>query len=165
MAQCTAHSKRTGERCLRSCAPNKTTCYYHGGAPRSGRPITHGKRSRWAKPRLRRGLLEDLSNALLPTVGDVPEKVASILDRHIADGTDPTEDLLRLTGRLADRLAHVCARWIPEHPACGEIFSPGPLQTPVWDLAAQEAIRVVHRVASAGAAGSWGYEDTRGDTL
>lgn len=31
MAQCTAKSKRTGERCKRMCAPGKTVCKWHGG--------------------------------------------------------------------------------------------------------------------------------------
>lgn len=32
MGQCTATSKRTGERCKRFCAPGKTVCKWHGGA-------------------------------------------------------------------------------------------------------------------------------------
>lgn len=31
MGQCTATSKRTGERCKRMCAPGKTVCKWHGG--------------------------------------------------------------------------------------------------------------------------------------
>lgn len=31
MGQCTATSKRTGERCKRFCAPGKTVCKWHGG--------------------------------------------------------------------------------------------------------------------------------------
>lgn len=30
MGQCTAHSKRTGERCKRGCAPGYSVCYFHG---------------------------------------------------------------------------------------------------------------------------------------
>lgn len=32
MGQCTATSKRTGERCKRFCAPGKKVCKWHGGA-------------------------------------------------------------------------------------------------------------------------------------
>lgn len=32
MGQCTAKSKRTGERCKRMCAPGKNVCKIHGGA-------------------------------------------------------------------------------------------------------------------------------------
>ena len=47
MAQCTAKSKRTGERCKRFCAPGKTVCKWHGGnskgAPKgSKRALKHG---------------------------------------------------------------------------------------------------------------------------
>lgn len=47
MAQCTATSKRTGERCKRFCAPGKTVCRWHGGnskgAPKgSKRALKHG---------------------------------------------------------------------------------------------------------------------------
>ena len=47
MAQCTATSKRTGERCKRFCAPGKTVCKWHGGnskgAPKgSKRALKHG---------------------------------------------------------------------------------------------------------------------------
>ncbi len=47
MAQCTATSKRTGERCKRMCAPGKTVCKWHGGnskgAPKGNKnALKHG---------------------------------------------------------------------------------------------------------------------------
>ena len=47
MAQCTAKSKRTGERCKRFCAPGKTVCKWHGGnsngAPKGNKnALKHG---------------------------------------------------------------------------------------------------------------------------
>ena len=41
MAQCQAKSKRTGERCRQPAVRGKNVCYYHGGAPGSGRPVKH----------------------------------------------------------------------------------------------------------------------------
>lgn len=45
MAQCTAKSKRSGERCKSSAVAGKRVCYYHGGAPGSGGKIKHGRYS------------------------------------------------------------------------------------------------------------------------
>lgn len=45
-ATCHARSKRTGSRCQRPPVPGKAVCYYHGGAPGSGRPPIHGRYSR-----------------------------------------------------------------------------------------------------------------------
>ena len=47
MAQCTATSKRTGERCKRMCASGKTVCKWHGGnskgAPKGNKnALKHG---------------------------------------------------------------------------------------------------------------------------
>ena len=46
MGQCTATSKRTGERCKRFCAPGKKVCKWHGGAsngaPGSKNALKHG---------------------------------------------------------------------------------------------------------------------------
>ena len=46
MAQCTAKSKQSGERCKRPSSPGKTVCYYHGGARGSGRPPKHARYSK-----------------------------------------------------------------------------------------------------------------------
>lgn len=45
-ATCHARSKQSGERCRRSPVPGRRVCHYHGGAPGSGRPPTHGRYSR-----------------------------------------------------------------------------------------------------------------------
>ncbi len=44
MARCTAKSKRTGERCKRSCAPGYIVCKFHGQG--AGAPLKHGSRSK-----------------------------------------------------------------------------------------------------------------------
>lgn len=46
MAQCTARSKRTHERCKAPAVVGKHVCFHHGGAPGTGRPIIHGRYSK-----------------------------------------------------------------------------------------------------------------------
>src|SRR5262245_29206977 len=48
--QCTAHAKRSGARCQLSARPGYPVCGVHGagkGAKRGGRPVTHGRYSKF----------------------------------------------------------------------------------------------------------------------
>lgn len=50
MAQCTARSKRTGERCKAQAVTGRTVCYHHGGKSKGGAlsgTFQHGRRSRY----------------------------------------------------------------------------------------------------------------------
>lgn len=51
MSQCTARSKRTGERCGAKAMVGKAVCYHHGGK-NSGRPIKTGAYSKYKLNRL-----------------------------------------------------------------------------------------------------------------
>ncbi len=51
MSQCTAKSKRTGERCQRPAIEGKSVCYHHGGKS-TGRPTTHARYSKSLPPKL-----------------------------------------------------------------------------------------------------------------
>lgn len=48
MAQCTAMSKRTGQRCRAKAMKGKDKCYHHGGAT----PVKHGLYSKYSKHKL-----------------------------------------------------------------------------------------------------------------
>jgi hypothetical protein len=76
MTQCTAKSKRTGERCKRHATPGRTVCHYHGGATPRGFALPQTKHGRY-------------SNAL-------PVRLAATYE---AARQDP--DLLALTDKLA----------------------------------------------------------------
>jgi hypothetical protein len=65
VAQCTAKSKRSGERCKNFCSPGRTTCRFHGGrTPRGfGLPQTrHGHYSKFLPPRLLTNYKKSLAN-------------------------------------------------------------------------------------------------------
>ena len=53
MPQCTARAKRSGQRCQLPARPGYAVCRVHGagkGAKRGGRPITHGRYSKFLRP-------------------------------------------------------------------------------------------------------------------
>lgn len=55
MSKCTAHSKRTGERCKAQAVTGRTVCYHHGGAIPRGRALpqtTHGRYSKHLPTRM-----------------------------------------------------------------------------------------------------------------
>jgi hypothetical protein len=49
MARCTAHSKRTHDRCQRPAMRGRTTCYYHGGMTPVGFGLPQTKTGRYSK--------------------------------------------------------------------------------------------------------------------
>ena len=96
MAQCTAKAKRSGQRCLLPARPGFPVCRVHGagkGAKRGGRPITHGRYSKFLQPdevedfeqfKEHFDLTEDLAFAATKTyhaAGKVkPEQLPSLLE-------------------------------------------------------------------------------------
>lgn len=76
MAQCTAKSKQSGERCKRGSTPGMTVCYIHGGKSRRGIASGTFKDGRRSK--------------------DLPTRLAA---RYDASRKDP--DLLNLTDEIA----------------------------------------------------------------
>ncbi|MGC4107059.1 MAG: hypothetical protein QM753_12055 [Thermomicrobiales bacterium] len=74
--RCTAHSKRTGERCGQWAAKGRTTCRYHGGTQKRGMAHPNTTHGRYSK--------------------DLP---ARLRERYETAEADP--DLLNLTGNIA----------------------------------------------------------------
>lgn len=98
MAQCTATSKRSGERCRRAALTGRTVCYMHGGKTPRGiaHPnTTHGRHSK-----------------------DLPTRLAA---RYEASRTDP--DLLNLSDEIAltDALIEDARRGL-DHGESGRLF-------------------------------------------
>jgi len=89
MAQCTATSKRTGERCGAKAVKGRNVCYHHGGRSLAGpasKTWQNGNRSKYLPNRL----LDDYQASL-----DNPDKL--LLD----------EDIALIESRLADVLRRV----------------------------------------------------------
>lgn len=89
MAQCTAKSKRTGERCRRQAVPGMTVCASHGGKSLAGPASPRFKTGRYSKY--------------------LPERLR---ERYEAAAEDPEllalrEDIALIDSRLADLLKRV----------------------------------------------------------
>lgn len=78
MAQCTAKSKRTGERCQAPAMTGKDKCYHHGGAT----PVKHGLFSKYSRHRLA-DVIQQLATDpdLLDLRQQIALKQALILDK------------------------------------------------------------------------------------
>lgn len=63
MTQCTAKSKRSGERCKRAAAPGRKVCYVHGGKTPRGPALPQFKTGRYSKY-LPTGVLDSYHAAL-----------------------------------------------------------------------------------------------------
>jgi hypothetical protein len=73
MAQCTARSKQSGERCKRHASPGRTVCYIHGGKSLRGTDLPqfkHGRYSKYLPDRLAEKYAEALSDKDLVTLED-----------------------------------------------------------------------------------------------
>lgn len=78
MAQCTARSKRTGERCQAPAITGKDKCYHHGGAT----PVKHGLFSKYSRHRLAEVIQQLATDPdLLDLRQQIAFKQALILDR------------------------------------------------------------------------------------
>lgn len=99
MAQCTAKSKQSGQRCKRHATPGRTVCNIHGGKTPRGHALpqtTHGRHSK-----------------------DLPTRLAG---RYEASRTDP--ELLNLTDEiaLADALIEDARKGL-DHGESGRLFA------------------------------------------
>ena len=124
MAQCTAKSKRTGERCRANAVDGYTVCRMHGaGSPHAGRPggapITTGRYSL-----AHRKSLEEKAQAFAndPQPGNLAGELALMrallqeyLDRFPDDQRLPYDDIARIfemaaeISRLVERIAKIIA--------------------------------------------------------
>lgn len=89
MPQCTAKSKRTGQRCTRPAMIGRTVCYHHGGKTLTGTAAPGFKTGRYSK--------------YLPT---------RLIERYEEAASDPDllglrEDIALLDSRLSDLLKRV----------------------------------------------------------
>ena len=76
MGQCTAHSKRTGERCKRFCAPGKKVCKWHGGLSTGPKtPMNTNALKTGLKQTIRRDTLFEDEKALIDTLSVDPRTV------------------------------------------------------------------------------------------
>jgi hypothetical protein len=85
MAQCTAKSKRTKERCQQPAMHGRTTCYMHGGVSTTigaaNVNYKHGKYSRYLPQRLQQTYAEALTS---PKLLSLSEDLA-VLESRLAD--------------------------------------------------------------------------------
>ncbi len=99
MSQCTAQSKRTGNRCRDHAMKGRTTCYHHGGSTPRGFALPQTKTGRHSK--------------------DLPTRLAG---RYTASRNDP--DLLNLSEEIALTDAFIeDARRGLDHGESGRLFT------------------------------------------
>lgn len=88
MAQCTAKSKQSGERCKRQVTPGKQVCYYHGGRSLSGIAsprLTTGKWSKYVPVQLGPAYEEYRNDTDLLSLNDDVALLRSITAKHLGD--------------------------------------------------------------------------------
>jgi hypothetical protein len=134
MPQCTAHAKRSGQRCQLPARPGYPVCRVHGagkGAKRGGRPLVHGRYSKFLTVeeaedfeefKKNFDLTEDLAFAAtktyhaagkvkpeqLPGLLEVPSKIAERRKRILEGVTLKLDvDMVFLRGFLAKVLEYV----------------------------------------------------------
>jgi hypothetical protein len=136
MPQCTAKSKRTGERCGRAASAGRTVCYYHGG--RSPRGLAHPstKTGRFSK--------------------DLPTRLLAHYQAALADPelVALREELALVTAHESDLLARVDtgeagAHWRGIRQALGDFRSAQRRQD---GAAAGSALREMERLVDLGIA-------------
>lgn len=99
MSQCTAQSKRTGNRCRDHAMKGRTTCYHHGGSTPRGFALPQTKTGRHSK--------------------DLPTRLAG---QYLASRNDP--DLLNLSDEIALTDAFIeDARRGLDHGESGRLFT------------------------------------------
>jgi len=84
MAQCTAKSKRSGERCKNNCSPGRTTCRYHGGSIPRGFDLPQTKHGLYSKSMPRRLLADYNEFYANPKSIELRESIA-VTDARLAD--------------------------------------------------------------------------------
>ncbi len=93
--QCTAKSKRTGERCKAQAVTGKDKCYHHGGAT----PVKHGLYSKYSRHRLA-DVIQQLATD--PELLDLRQQIG-LKQALILDKLEQLQD--RLRGEDAEMLA------------------------------------------------------------
>jgi hypothetical protein len=108
MAQCTAHAKRSGQRCLLPARPGYPVCRVHGagkGKKRGGRPVVHGRYSKFLRPEE----VEDFET--FKQHFDVTEDLAFAATKvyHAASRVRPEQlpSLLEVPSKIAERRKRV----------------------------------------------------------
>lgn len=88
--RCKARSKTTGKQCQRPAVGGKEVCYYHGGAPGSGRPVIHGRYSK----ALKRSALSDAYRTALEDAAllDLREPLA-LMEAAVQRSTERSADM------------------------------------------------------------------------
>lgn len=108
MAQCTAKSKRTGERCKANAVTGSDKCYHHGGAT----PVKHGLYSKYSKAKLA-GLVNELKDN--PALTDIKEHVAlmfALLLKKLETMQDEiSDDDIHNLSNLAEKTTKAIERW------------------------------------------------------
>lgn len=96
MAQCTANSKRSGERCRRMAMKGRNVCYNHGGKSLAGAEATafkHGRYSRYLPERLvdqyREAMADEEITRLDSEIALVDTKLKDTLGRLHTAGEGP----------------------------------------------------------------------------
>lgn len=106
--QCTAKSKRTGERCKAQAVTGSDKCYHHGGAT----PVKHGLYSKYTKNRLATLIAELKDN---PALTDIKEHVAfmfALLLNKLENMQDRfTDEDIQHLSTLSERITKAIERW------------------------------------------------------
>ena len=115
--QCTATSKRTGQRCRRAPAPGATVCWWHGGAAGQTKRAAERRvaEAEWGRtfgdPPPDANPVEVMADEIRWAAGHVAwlrDRVA-VLDPDQVAGDDKAGALIELYGVERDRLARMCA--------------------------------------------------------
>jgi len=105
--QCTAKSKRTGERCKAQAVRGKDKCRMHGGST----PVKHGLYSKYTKGILA-DRIEELKND--PALTDLREHIAlmtALLTDRLEANPQLTEETAQGLITIAEKLTRAIERW------------------------------------------------------
>jgi len=138
--QCTATSKRTGERCRAQAVTGKTVCYHHGGRSLAGPAspsFKHGRYSRFLPSRLQDRYREAVADgellALREDIALLDARLAEVLGRlDTGESNQVWQELQRTYGELRT------ARGSPERMAAaltamGQLIEDGLADYAAWD--------------------------------
>jgi len=138
--QCTARSKRTGERCRAQAVAGRTVCYHHGGRSPAGPAspsFKHGRYSRFLPARLQERYQEAVADgellALREDIALLDARLAEVLGR--VDSGESSRVWQELQRAYAELRA---ARGSPERMAAaltelGQLIESGLADYAAWD--------------------------------
>ena len=84
MAQCTAKSKQSGERCKNNCSPGREKCRLHGGCTPSGFDLPQTKHGLYSKSMPKRLLTDFIKSYNDPKSVELRESIATV-EARMAD--------------------------------------------------------------------------------